>query len=78
MPSDLPAPRFSLDALRGAILGGMWGGTGCGEPCDYCRLPIEAPDVEYEVAARVDAEQVSLRFHMRCFDAWVAARKPEP
>ena len=26
----------------------MWGGTGTGEVCAVCDLPISAPDLEYE------------------------------
>lgn len=78
-----PAPeqrsgRLSVAALRRAIPGRMWGGKGCGAPCDYCRVLVSAEEVEYEVEARLDGESLMLHFHPRCHDAWRSSREPPP
>jgi hypothetical protein len=54
----------------------MWGGKGCGVPCDFCRVLVSATDVEYEVEAQLDGELTTLHFHPRCHDAWKAGREP--
>src|SRR5579872_7143907 len=76
---DEPAPeqrsgRLSVAALRSAIPGRMWGGKGCGAPCDFCRVLLSAEDIEYEVEARLDAEDLTLHFHPRCYDIWRTSR----
>jgi hypothetical protein len=76
-----PAPeqrseRLTVAALRSAIPGRMWGGKGCGAPCDYCRVLVSAEEIEYEVEARVDREIFILHFHPRCYDAWRTRREP--
>jgi len=53
----------------------MWGGKGCGSPCDFCRVLVSSTDVEYEVEAMLDGEPVTLHFHPRCHDAWRAERE---
>jgi hypothetical protein len=78
-----PAPeqrsgRLSVAALRSAIPGRMWGGKGCGAPCDYCRVVVSAEEVEYEVEARLDGEALMLHFHPRCHDAWRSSRDLPP
>lgn len=75
-----PAPeqrseRLTVAALRSAIPGRMWGGKGCGAPCDYCRVLVSAEEIEYEVEARVDDEAFVLHFHPRCYDAWRIRRE---
>ena len=80
---DEPAPeqrsgRLSVAALRSAIPGRMWGGKGCGAPCDYCRVLVGPEEVEYEVEARLDAETLMLHFHPRCYDAWQSSRGLPP
>lgn len=74
-----PAPeqrsgRLSVAALRSAVPGRMWGGKGCGAPCDYCRVLVGAEEIEYEVEARLDRENLVLHFHPRCYDAWMTSR----
>ena len=69
------AGRLSVAALRSAIPGRMWGGKGCGAPCDYCRVLVGAEEIEYEVEARLDREDLVLHFHPRCYDAWRASRE---
>lgn len=76
-----PAPeqrssRLSVAALRSAVPGRMWGGKGCGAPCDFCRVLVSPEEVEYEVEARLEAETLMLHFHPRCYDAWQASRDP--
>jgi hypothetical protein len=78
-----PAPeqrsgRLSVAALRSAVAGRMWGGKGCGAPCDFCRVTVSAEEIEYEVEARLEGETLMLHFHPRCYDAWRASREPPP
>lgn len=75
-----PAPeqrsgRLSVAALRSAIPGRMWGGKGCGMPCDYCRVLVSAEEIEYEVEAKLDGEPITLHFHARCYDTWRLSRE---
>ena len=79
--SDAPEPeqrsaRLPVAALRGAVPGRMWGGNGCGAPCDFCRVPVSPDEIEYEVGARLEAETLILHFHPRCYDAWRTSREP--
>lgn len=76
---DDPTPeqrsgRLSVAALRNAVPGRMWGGKGCGAPCDFCRVLVGEEDVEYEVEAQLDGEALLLHFHARCYDTWRASR----
>lgn len=78
--SEEPAPeehrsaRLSVAALRSAVPGRMWGGNGCGAPCDYCRVLVSKEEIEYEVEARLDHDNLILHFHPRCYDAWQTSR----
>jgi len=72
--SEQRSERLSVAALRSAVPGRMWGGKGCGAPCDYCRVLVGADEVEYEVEARLDPDTVVLHFHPRCYDAWRASQ----
>lgn len=79
--SPEPAPeqrsgRLSVAALRSARPGRMWGGKGCGAPCDFCRVLVSADEIEYEVEAVLEDESLVLHFHPRCYDAWRASREP--
>jgi hypothetical protein len=81
----LPEPRserLTVAALRRATPIRMWGGKGCGAPCDFCRVLVSSTDIEYEVEAQLDGEAVTLHFHTRCHDAWKteceAAQGPNP
>jgi len=67
--------RLSVAALRSATPVRMWGGKGCGAPCDFCRVLVSPTDLEYEVEALLDGEPVTLHFHPRCHDAWKAERE---
>lgn len=76
-----PAPeqrsgRLSVAALRNAIPGRMWGGKGCGTPCDFCRVVVSTAEIEYEVEAQVERENLVLHFHPRCYEAWRTSREP--
>lgn len=78
-----PAPehrsgRLSVAALRSAVPGRMWGGKGCGAPCDFCRVLLSTEDIEYEVKARLDGETLMLHFHPRCYDSWRTSRGDSP
>ena len=80
--SDVPAPeqrsgRLSVAALRSAVPGRMWGGKGCGAPCDFCRVLVSPDEVEYELEAQLDRETLLLHFHPRCYDAWRTSREPQ-
>jgi hypothetical protein len=62
--------RLTVAALRRALPVRLWGGKGCGAPCDFCRVLVSSTEVEYEVEARLDGEPVTLHFHPRCHDTW--------
>jgi hypothetical protein len=68
--------RLNVAALRRATPVRMWGGKGCGVPCDFCRVTVGPEDVEYEVEAQLDGATVMLHFHPRCHDAWTAGQEP--
>jgi hypothetical protein len=72
-----PRPaRLNVAALRRAVPIRMWGGKGCGVPCDFCRVLVGPGDVEYEVEAQLDGATLMLHFHPRCHDAWTAGQEP--
>jgi hypothetical protein len=62
--------RLTVAALRRARPIRLWGGKGCGVPCDFCRVLVSSTEVEYEVEAELDGSPVTLHFHPRCHDAW--------
>jgi hypothetical protein len=62
--------RLSVATLRRAVPIRLWGGKGCGVPCDFCRVLVSTTEVEYEVEAELDGELLTLHFHPRCHDAW--------
>lgn len=68
--------RLSVAALRSAVPGRMWGGKGCGAPCDFCRVLVGPEEVEYEVEAQLETQSLMLHFHPRCYDAWRSSRDP--
>ena len=68
--------RLSVAALRSAQPGRMWGGKGCGAPCDFCRVLVGEGEIEYEVEARLGDETLILHFHPRCYDTWRKSREP--
>lgn len=73
-PEEHRSARLSVAALRSAVPGRMWGGKGCGEPCDYCRVLVSSEEIEYEVEARLERDDLILHFHPRCYDAWRISR----
>jgi hypothetical protein len=87
MTGSTPADDISFAGeSRSARLGGavlcravpvrMWGGSGCGAPCDFCRATVGPSDVEFEVEAEIDGTRILLRFHARCHDEWAAGHEP--
>jgi len=51
-------------------------GAGSGVACDLCAAQIEKSKIEYEVEwCKGDAVRM-LRFHLDCFQAWIANRLP--
>lgn len=68
--------RLSVATLRKATPLRMWGGKGSGVPCDFCRVTMGADDVEYEVEADLDGTKLTLHFHPRCYDSWIAGQEP--
>ena len=62
--------RLTVAALRRAEPIRLWGGKGCGVPCDFCRVLVSDTEVEYEVEAQLDNQRVTLHFHPRCYDIW--------
>jgi hypothetical protein len=73
--SEQRSGRLSVAALRSALPGRMWGGKGCGAPCDFCRVLVSAEEIEYEVEARLGDETLILHFHPRCYDTWRTSRE---
>jgi hypothetical protein len=73
---DQRGTRLPVAALRRAVPLKMWGGKGCGAPCDFCRVVVSESDVEYEIEAELDSQRLTLHFHPRCHDAWKAGREP--
>jgi hypothetical protein len=73
-PADEPlrTERLTVAELRRAVPVRLWGGKGCGVPCDFCRVLVSTTEVEYEVEAELDGGTVTLHFHPRCHDAWRA------
>ncbi len=73
-----PEPVRDLDALRRQVLGRLiegslpvpaqrvWAGTGSGNSCSVCGLPIVLTEIEYEVWLG-DAAMFA---HLPCFDLW--------
>src|SRR5262249_41137965 len=68
--------RLPLAVLRRAVPVRMWGGKGCGAPCDFCRVVVSETDIEYEIEADLDSQRLTLHFHPRCHDAWKAGLEP--
>jgi len=68
----LRTERMTVAALRRAVPIRLWGGKGCGAPCDFCRVLVSSAEIEYEVEAQLDGAAVTLHFHPRCHDAWKA------
>lgn len=64
--------RLTVAALHRAVPVRLWGGKGCGVPCDFCRVLVSSAEIEYEVEAQLDGATVTLHFHPRCHDAWKA------
>ena len=61
---ELPAPGGGITRA----------GAGSGLSCDLCARRIEKSKIEYEVEwSKGEAPRV-LRFHLECFQAWVANR----
>lgn len=72
-PDEAPrTERLTVAALRRARSIRLWGGKGCGVPCDFCRVLVSSTEVEYEVEAELDGAPLTLHFHPRCHDAWKA------
>jgi hypothetical protein len=67
--------RLSVAALRSALPGRMWGGKGCGAPCDFCRVLVSPEEIEYEVEAGLEGQILILHFHPRCYDIWRTSRE---
>ncbi len=66
------AERLTVAELRRARPIRLWGGKGCGVPCDFCRVLVSSDEIEYEVEAQLDDSRLTLHFHPRCHDAWKA------
>jgi hypothetical protein len=70
-PGEAPrTERLTVAALRRALPIRLWGGKGCGVPCDFCRVLVSSTEIEYEVEAELDGARLTLHFHPRCHDAW--------
>ncbi len=70
-PGEAPrTERLTVAALRRAQPIRLWGGKGCGVPCDFCRVLVSPTEVEYEVEALLDGQPLTLHFHPRCHETW--------
>ncbi len=47
-----------------------WAGRGTGVRCNFCGVPIEARDIEYEVELASAGQPRGLHFHFNCSQAW--------
>lgn len=48
-----------------------WAGRGTGVTCNFCRAPIRAQDIEYEVELLSPAGgSRGLHFHFNCYRLW--------
>ncbi len=47
-----------------------WAGRGTGVRCNFCGVPIEARDIEYEVELAAAGKLRGLHFHFNCYQAW--------
>jgi hypothetical protein len=79
-PGEVPrAGRLTVADLHRATPIRLWGGKGCGAPCDFCRVLVSTAEIEYEVEAKLDGAPITLHFHPRCHDAWkVETEVPPP
>ncbi len=64
---ELPAPGGGITRA----------GAGSGMACDLCAHEIEKAKIEYEVEWCKGEALRLLRFHLDCFQAWIANR-PQP
>jgi hypothetical protein len=49
-----------------------WAGNGTGAVCSFCRRPIKAHEIEYEIELPPPATGRSLQFHFHCHRVWEA------
>jgi hypothetical protein len=76
-PGEVPrTERLTVAELHKATPIRLWGGKGCGVPCDFCRVLVSTTEIEYEVEAQLDGAPITLHFHPRCHDAWKAEIEP--
>ncbi len=47
-----------------------WAGRGTGVRCNFCGVPIEARDIEYEVELAAAGKPRGLHFHVNCDQVW--------
>jgi hypothetical protein len=55
-----------------------WGGSGVGDPCAVCDLPVERDQLEFEIEFARDGDDLGLdkyHVHVRCFAAWELERR---
>jgi hypothetical protein len=72
-PGEVPrTERLTVAQLHRATPIRLWGGKGCGVPCDFCRVLVSTTEIEYEVEAELEGAPITLHFHPRCHDAWNA------
>ena len=51
-----------------------WAGSGRGEPCCVCRLPVLPHEIAFDLSFRMPQREVELHMHSRCRIAWEQAR----
>ena len=67
------AARIESGALRVDLPVATWGGPGGGLRCDACTDLVDRSELEIEGDF---ADGQTLRFHVRCFTAWLARVHP--
>lgn len=78
---ELAKQRIASGELPCPPAARTWGSHGSGAPCSLCAQPIQAHEIEYEVAtvdSRESAEGRTVRFHLRCHAAWQAECQTRP
>lgn len=51
-----------------------WAGSGRGEPCCVCEVPVQPDEIGFDLAFRSPTREVELHMHSRCRIAWEQAR----
>lgn len=71
---DLRTARVTLSLRRKVLVGNrfksIYATRGQGDICDGCSMPIEAEDMQYELEYCGESENVIIKLHRECWEAW--------